>query len=326
MSNFKLAIVLVAALLVSAGQAHAQRWTPRGAGEGPAQSAGARQQQNDRLHSREADRVQNQTSRNNSQYGRRNRAPTPEQVLKSTQDIVAATGLSCQVTEANQVGVNDERQAVYEVGCATGPGYILIASTPPQTYDCIELKGQAEQARARDPNADVGQQCAMPKNLDTLAVLTGYVAQAGLTCTVDEGAILGKSGAGNVVYEVGCGSAPGYWLERQGTAWVTTDCLQIVSTGSTCRFTTAAEQAAAFQSKLADTAASDCQVTQVRAIGQNPNGSFYEAKCAAEGQGYIARIKDGVTAQVYACSIAQGIGGGCTLTPAPAAAPPATQQ
>ena len=325
MKHSKLAII-AAALVASfqiPGQAQAQANSLR---EPPMQSQSAVQQQRDQMQRREADRVQNQTSRNQSQYGRRNRAPTPEEVMKSAQDIVAATGLSCQVTEANQVGVNAERQAVYEAGCATGPGYILIASTPPQTYDCIELKGQAEQARARDPNADVGQQCVMPKNLDTLAVLTGYVAQAGLTCTVDEGAILGKSGAGNVVYEVGCGSAPGYWLERQGTAWVTTDCLQIVSTGSTCRFTTAAEQAAAFQSKLADTAASDCQVTQVRAIGQNANGSFYEAKCAAEGQGYIARVKDGVTAQVYACSIAQGIGGGCTLTPAPAAAPASTEQ
>jgi len=276
--------------------------------------------------SREAERVQNQTGRNRSEYGRRDRAPTPEQVLEAAKGLVTTASLACEVTQANLVGMNDDKQAVYEAACATGPGYILIASTPPQTFDCIELKGQAEQAKARDPNADVGQQCVIPQNLDTLAVLRGYVTQAGVACAVDEGTVLGKSSAGNVVYEVGCGSAPGYWLERQGTGWLTTDCLQVVSTGSTCRFTTNEEQAAAFQSKLADTAASDCQVTQVRAIGQNPNGSFYEAKCAAEGQGYIARVKDGVTAQVYACSIAQGIGGGCTLTAVPAAAPATAEQ
>jgi hypothetical protein len=44
-------------------------------------------------------------------------------------------------------------------------------------------------------------------------------------------------------------------------------------------------------------------------------------KCAAEGQGFITRLNNaGVTQQVYPCATAQRIGGGCTLTPAPAAA------
>jgi hypothetical protein len=57
-------------------------------------------------------------------------------------------------------------------------------------------------------------------------------------------------------------------------------------------------------------------------MGSNPNGRFYEAKCGAEGEGYIARINnEGATQQIYPCATAQRIGGGCTLTPAPAAAP-----
>ena len=47
------------------------------------------------------------------------------------------------------------------------------------------------------------------------------------------------------------------------------------------------------------------------------------------GDGFIARVKDGSTQQVYPCATAQQVGGGCTLTPAPAApaaAPATTEQ
>ncbi len=60
-------------------------------------------------------------------------------------------------------------------------------------------------------------------------------------------------------------------------------------------------------------------------MGSNANGRFVEVKCAAEGEGYIARIKDDATQQIYPCATAQRIGGGCTLTPAPAAAPASEQ-
>ena len=92
----------------------------------------------------------------------------------------------------------------------------------------------------------------------------------------------------------------GYWLEKVGTGWKLQDCLQISSVGGTCRFTTGQEQADGFEPKLAGTDAAACDVTQVRLMGQNANGRFYEAKCAAEGEGYIARINtEGVTQQIY---------------------------
>jgi hypothetical protein len=294
------------------------------------------QQVNDRQSRMESERIQNQTSRNNSRYdrnnrnNRNNRQPTPEESIAAAQALATATSLSCQVTEANRVGFNDENQPLYEAACATGPGYILIASEPAQAFDCIELKGQADQARARDPNADVGQQCVIPKNIDTVAVVQGYATQAGVTCTVDQAAVLGKSADGAIVYEAGCASAPGYWLARLPSGgWEVTECLQAISTGGKCQFTTDQEIATGFQGTLANSDASDCVVQQVRLMGQNPNGRFYEAKCAA-GDGYVVRVKDRVAEQVYACSIAQGIGGGCTLTPvaaAPAAgAAPTTEQ
>lgn len=248
-------------------------------------------------------------------------AQTPEQIRAATQAQLTAANVSCTLTDAANPGLIGESQ-VYEAACANAEGYILIASTPPQAFSCIELAGTAAITRARDPNADVGQQCVMPANQNGLAIIGGWARAAGATCTIDEALAIGKSDANNMVYEIGCANADGYWLEKTATGWDLKDCLQIASMNGSCRFTTAQEQAQGFQAKLAGTDASDCAVTQVRMMGQNANGRFYEAKCAAEGQGYIARVDNaGATQQVYACATAQRIGGGCTLTPAPAAAP-----
>lgn len=249
-------------------------------------------------------------------------AATPEEIKAAAQAIVVATGAACSVTEAAQPGINAEQQKIYEAACSEGPGLILIESTPPQSFNCLELAGTAYTARLRDPAADVGQQCLLPANQNGLAVIGGWARTAGVTCTVDEAVAIGKSDADNIVYEIGCAGADGYWLERVGTGWDLKDCLQVNSTGGACRFTTAQEQADGFEPKLAGTDAAACDVAQVRLMGSNANGRFYEAKCAAEGEGYIARINnEGVTQQIYPCATAQRIGGGCTFTPAPALPP-----
>jgi hypothetical protein len=245
---------------------------------------------------------------------------SPEEIKAAAQAQLIAAGAACQVTEAVQPGINAERQAIYEAACAEGPGYIVIASTPPQSIDCLELAGQAFTARLRDPDADVGQQCGLPANQNGLSVIGGWARQAGVTCTIDEATAFGRSDAGNIVYEVGCAGADGYWLEKIETGWKLQECLEIASVGGTCRFTTPQEQAEGFKPKLAGTDAAACDVTQVRLMGSNANGRFYEAKCAAEGEGFIARLNnERVTQEIYPCATAQRIGGGCTLTPAPAA-------
>lgn len=248
-------------------------------------------------------------------------AKTPEQIRAETQTQLTAANVTCELTEASNPGVIAEAQ-VYEAACANSEGYILIASTPVQAFSCIELAGTAAIARSRDPNADVGQQCLMPSNQNGVTVIGNWARSAGANCTIDEAMAIGKSEANNMVYEVGCTGADGYWLEKLATGWDLKPCLQINLMGGSCRFTTAQEQADWFKAKLTGTDAAACDVTQVRMMGSNANGSFYEAKCAAEGEGYIARVNnEGVTQQIYPCATAQRIGGGCTLTPAPAAAP-----
>lgn len=253
-------------------------------------------------------------------------APTAEQVMAGAQAQLTAAGKDCQVNQAVLLGTDPQQQAIYEAACVTGPGYIVVASTPPLAVDCIELAGTAATARARNPEANVGQQCAIPANDNGLSVIGGWAKEAGVTCTVDQALAVGKSQAGNTIYEVGCADQDGYWLEKTSSGWDLQDCMQVVASAGTCNFTTPEEQAAGFKSKLVGTDAASCDIQGLRLMGQNANGRFYEAKCAA-GDGYIARVNtEGVTQQVYPCATAQLIGGGCTLTTAPPVAGAVTEQ
>ncbi|MES2860990.1 MAG: hypothetical protein V4701_05925 [Pseudomonadota bacterium] len=276
---------------------------------------------------------QGRTPSPNARGQRRAAPPTPEQSMAAAQTIATSASVACQVTQANPLGMTAEQAPMFEAACATGPGYILVGSTPPQAIDCVLLAGQAAIERARDPAAAAaGVQCVIPQNADVVRVLAAYATEAGIPCTVNEGASIGKSGAGNLVYEIGCDGVDGYWLERETTGWKKTECANVITQNATCRFSTVAEQAATLKSRFAANAeAAACDVSVGRYMGANANGSFYEAKCAA-GNGVIVRFDtDYAVQQVYPCETAQRIGGGCTLTivpPAPeAAAPaPATQQ
>ena len=258
---------------------------------------------------------------------RRNRnapaaAPTPEAVMASAQAIATAANANCQVSEATLLGVNAEQQPIYEAACATGPGYILLSTTPPQAVDCVILAGQADLDRSRDPAADVGLQCKIPVNTDVARVVRAYAVEAGITCTVDQGASIGKSTAGNFIYEVGCAEADGFWLEKMPTGWQSTTCMQVITQSAGCKFTQPAEQAATMKAMLAGSPAAACDVVEARYMGANSNGAFYEAKCGAE-EGYIVRFNtERVVQQVYPCAEAARIGGGCkliTVAAAPAA-------
>lgn len=255
--------------------------------------------------------------------------PTPEENIAAAQVIATAASSPCQVSQANFLGLAPDGAKSYEAVCATGPGYILMGSTPPMAVDCVLLAGQATIDRARDPAADVGTQCVIPQNTDVVRVISTYASEAGIRCSVDQAASIGKSTEGNLIYEVGCNGADGFWLEKVGTGWKATECAIVTTQNATCRYSTAAEQVSTLKTRVAGSEAAACDVTEGRYMGANANGAFWEAKCGA-GNGVIVRFSpEYAVQQVYPCETAQRIGGGCRLTvvpEAPTAAAPATQQ
>lgn len=243
---------------------------------------------------------------------------TPAEAIAAAQALATGAGLGCQVTQASYLGSAAEDTPAYEAACATGPGYILVGSTPTQGMDCVRLAGQAEMDRAGDPAANVGVQCVIPQNVDILRVVGPYATEAAVPCAADQGAFIGKSGD-NPIYEVGCAGADGYWIERQATGWKKTECAVVLSLNGACRFSTASEQAATLKSRLVDTEAAACDVTASRYIGSSGGSGIYEAKCSA-GNGMILRFSPSFALQqIFPCETAQAIAGGCRLTTAPAA-------
>ena len=235
--------------------------------------------------------------------------------MMAAQRIANAAGVTCQVVEANVIGQTTDRQRVtYEAACARGPGFILVNSIPPEARDCVLLAAQAEAERAANPNADVGAQCAIAQNKDVARAVAGYAAEAGIACTVDEGAPLGRTAENTLIYEVGCAGLDGYRIEKAAAGWTKTECAVIATQNSTCRFSTAEEQAATLKARLSGSEAAACDVVQGRYMGGSAGDTFYEARCAA-GNGIVVRFTpEFAVRQAFACEVAQRIGGGCRLT------------
>ena len=254
-------------------------------------------------------------------------APTAEENSAAAQALLTSASIDCRVSEATLLGVTAEQHSTYEVICAEGPGYLVVGSTPPQTFNCLELAGQAETSRLRDPEADVGQQCTLPVNLDPLPVLSVYARQAGIDCTVDQASAIGKSSTGKLIFEIGCADRDGYWIEQAADRWKTTPCWDLALQDVACRYSTSAETGGAWSRVLGGTEAAGCEVQKARRVGRDAQGlTVYEVSCSA-GDGYLARVGDSFTAQrVHPCATAQAIGGGCTLTPAAPSGPAVSRQ
>lgn len=162
--------------------------------------------------------------------------PSQAEIMAAAQSVAASAGLDCQVTSASHPGVDAQESPIYEAACTEGQGYVLVASAPPQSIGCFELAGAAAAARLDNPAADVGQQCELPANQNSLPVIGAWAREAGVTCQVDKAVVVGRSTASNLIYEIGCADADGYWLEKADDSWLLQGCAQIVAAGETCRF------------------------------------------------------------------------------------------
>ena len=240
-------------------------------------------------------------------------APTPEAVTAEAQAFLSANNVSCQITESAFKGQTADGSKLYEVACANDFGLLALTSAEPMILSCLEISETQKRVLAADPAAQLGPKCELPSNDNFLTVLTSYANAAGITCTVDQANIIGKR-AGSDVYEIGCAGADGYQIAKENGAWSTTPCIELATANTVCNFTTKGEQIASVTSWFTGSPAADCNITDVRYMGGNANGAFYEAACNGT-EGLIARV-DAAKAvqQVYPCAEAAQIGDGCKLT------------
>lgn len=251
----------------------------------------------------------------NARQRRGRSAPTrsPQELIAAAQPLLAQASVSCDVADAKSLGTAADGSEVFEVQCASGPGFLVASTTPPIVTNCLAI---AAQPAPTDPEA-ASIKCSLPHNLDAVAILTPMAQSAGINCTIDAAAWVGRTAEGAERYEIGCSGTDGYWLSvpaAAGAATTVVDCLTVVQAGLTCASTTPEEQAATVAAKLVGVSAPPCTVTGGRFAGANANGKFYEAKCA-DDSGFMFRVDNaGAFQQSYPCANAQNIGGGCKLT------------
>jgi len=268
-----------------------------------------------------AERVQPGRLQNREQQGRRRQqaaaapaAPSPEEVLAEAQGILTANSVRCQPTEAKLLGVTAEQQKFFEVACANDFGFMLVTTDPVTIVDCYENDTTQARQKAANPEVVLGPKCSLPANANYDTVIANMAREAAVPCAVNEYALIGRKGE-NFVYEVGCEGVEGYRINRKaGGGWEVDSCLTLASANVTCNYTTKDEQIATVKTWFAGSDAAACDIADVRFMGSNPNGGFYEAKCNGT-DGLIARLNnEHVVQQVYPCAEAAQIGGGCKLT------------
>ncbi|MEG1453195.1 hypothetical protein, partial [Brevundimonas sp.] len=244
--------------------------------------------------------------------------------------LFAANSVPCQMTEANLRGQTPDTRSMYEVVCTNGFGYLsltgLAASTDaagqakaavePVFIECIEAQVTYDRAVAASPEAAPPPKCDLPANQNFLPVFAAMSSEAGIACTVDQGTIVGRKGKASV-YEIGCNGADGYRINRAAEGWEVASCLELANANVTCSFTTKPEQLATVKTWLAtNEKTAGCDINNVRFMGSNDNGAFYEAACNG-AEGFITRLDAAKAIQeVYPCAEAEKIGDGCKLTAA----------
>lgn len=237
-------------------------------------------------------------------------------VMTRSGAILQAAGAECQVTDGYHPGDTRHRAPIFEVACATGPGFLITAGDEPEVFNCLLLDAQEQARHEREPDTPVTNMCLLEGSRDAVAILKPMAAAAGVTCDIDQALWIGRMDGVGDRYEVGCDGRSGAWLETAVNGAVVTntyDCLEAVKLNETCRFTTTEERTASVAALLPASGAPPCGPTAGRLVGAAAGGDrYYELACSG-GPGFIFRVRNNTFDQVFPCAQAVGIMGGCRL-------------
>lgn len=228
--------------------------------------------------------------------------------------IVAQTGRTCTVSNARGMGATSAGDSFYEVGCQGSAGFVLErhASAGPEAIDCARTLG-------------TNLECKFTSKTDLEnaqnAVLQALIAKSGKTCTLSGSRTMGADSAGNMFYEVACGST-GYIIvaDKTGAFSRAVDCAKASAIGGGCKLTdaVAAETSeSGLYTQLARAGGYDCSVSKYRYIGiVNKNDELVELACTNRADGAMAIFPDdkNTPATFYDCVRAGAVGQECKLS------------
>ncbi len=227
--------------------------------------------------------------------------------------LVAKSGVSCAIDKARSIGAST-KNTFFEVSCADGPGYILVASFPADPNKDVK----ANTCLAYEPGGNLS--CELTTRETQMALVDQLAASSGKNCVVKDKRYILTAQSGSIYFEVACQDGKGYVLERasNGSLARTIDCANAPG-GAECTLTDAREaktEQAGLYSRLAAKAGFPCKVEKyalfpVRISRQE----VVELKCSDRPDGGVAVFDADGAGRVYNCIIAELQGYACSFTP-----------
>lgn len=245
--------------------------------------------------------------------------PENADLNKPMQDLITKAGERCTVNKARWIGsVPESKIDQYEVGCAEGGAYIVVAPQPGSTKTLI-AESCLNASRA-------GIACEYQPKESIVAQIKAMAAPGNRTaCEVNDATYVGESTTNkHVFYELGCADGKsGYILETDaGGKYVNTiDCARATSLAGGCRLTKVSISGetsdTATYAKLAKEIGYDCAVTSYRSLGMDStsNREIVELACSDHPAGAVAFLPTakGQTGEYINCARAEARGLKCHI-------------
>jgi hypothetical protein len=230
--------------------------------------------------------------------------------------IITSAGLDCQLANARFIGLSNDpktkvSQNYYEIACKNAEGYVVSVPAKAgagdiQAYTCLEV------ATAK------GATCILPENADPKTGLTALVAQDQPNCQMTNARGLGHN-ATVTVLEVACQGGAGYIIDASYPLSLSkpatfNPCAGITAGMSIQCTLTDAATTKGYVTALVGKMGKPCELKDDRYVGADNKGVAYFEIACQDGKGYMMEVASNGNVAPIDCAVADGIGGGCTLT------------
>ncbi len=237
---------------------------------------------------------------------------------------IAKAGKPCVPEKVRALG-QSPTNAVFELACQGGAGYILAISAPPR----LDKPATMDPCAAYPADGDIS--CKLTDRAAQLAVVDRLMAKTGKPCQIKDRAWVGSTSSGLMIWEAACADGKGYMIEAKPDGTTTAiDCAAADTIGNGCKLTDARQaktEQNALYTRLAAKAGFQCQVSGYALLPANiRNREVVEIRCANRPDGGIGVFgaTEADPSIVYDCAHSEIEGYRCALTKASAASPSLT--
>lgn len=253
--------------------------------------------------------------------------PTPpvdpnsiKQGMAAAPGVIQQSGIDCNLANARLLGKSVDAKtklasSYYELACTDQEGFIVAVPEKPGPpiliFTCLEA--------ANTPTS--GAQCVLPQNADPKHGLAALVAKNKPTCQMTNARAIGQTGDRSATFfEVACQGGPGYSIQTSfpvsaAKPAVFQPCFAISPSSATKCTLTDDATSTAYINAVITKMGKPCVVKDHRYVGATSDGTdFFEVACQ-DGKGYmVEQVANGDVKPAIDCTVADNIGGGCTLT------------